>query len=250
MDKLIKRFIVFITLFLCQYSYGNEAIKPVIRAAVAEEFRTGLHSKYLQYFADILNVTLELSTMPFARRIAQIKSGELDLIVGIQKTEARQDEFIYIMPHYELLSYRLFTLKKDQNKIKSYQDLSGKYIGVNRYAKYFKVFDEDKTIDKFKASGVMQNIELLLRNRIDAFIHYEQSTLPLLAKADIDNNIVQTPYQPNIEARHYLAISSHSVLVKRQHELQQIIAKAIKNKDLLTIRLNHYAEVHQKALNK
>ena len=117
-----------------------------------------------------------------------------------------------------------------QNKIKSYQDLSGKYIGVNRYAKYFKVFDEDKTIDKFKASGVMQNIELLLRNRIDAFIHYEQSTLPLLAKADIDNNIVQTPYQPNIEARHYLAISSHSVLVKRQHELQQIIAKAIKNK--------------------
>ena len=91
MDKLIKRFIVFITLFLCQYSYGNEAIQPVIRAAVAEEFRTGLHSKYLQYFADILNVTLELSTMPFARRIAQIKSGELDLIVGIQKTEARQD---------------------------------------------------------------------------------------------------------------------------------------------------------------
>ena len=58
MDKLIKRFIVFITLFLCQYSYGNEVIKPVIRAAVAEEFRTGLHSKYLQYFADKLKSLL------------------------------------------------------------------------------------------------------------------------------------------------------------------------------------------------
>jgi ABC-type amino acid transport substrate-binding protein len=242
----MKFFFVVSALFFSLKSYGNESTKPVIRAAVAEEFREGLHSKYLKYFADKLNVTLELTTMPFARRVAQIKSGELDLIVGIQKTEARQDEFIYIMPHYELLSYRIFALKKDQNKIKSYQDLAGKYVGVNRYAKYFKAFDEDDSINKFKASGVIQNIELLLRNRIDAFIHYEQSTLPLLEKFDEENSIVKTPYQPKAEVRHYLAVSSHSVLAQRQNELRKIIANAIKNKDLLTIRLNHYAEIHQR----
>ena len=100
-----------LTCLICLNLHAYEAERRVIRAAVAEEFKDGLHSKYLKYFADKLNVTLELSTMPFARRLMQIKSGQLDLIVGIQKTEQRQDEFIYILPHYETLSYRVFTLK-------------------------------------------------------------------------------------------------------------------------------------------
>lgn len=106
-------------LFFCGQSYGNDGTKPVIRAAVAEEFRHGLHSKYLKYFAEKLNMTLELSTMPFARRLLQIEHGQLDLIVGIQKTDERQDEFIYIMPHYESLSYRIFTLQENHQSIKN-----------------------------------------------------------------------------------------------------------------------------------
>lgn len=240
--KLVKCYVV-VVLFFCLQCHAD---KTVIRAAVADELKDGLHSKYLQYFADQLNVTLELTTMPLARRLEQIKSGELDIIVGIQKTAAREDEFTYIMPYYERLTYRIFALQKNENNIKSYQDLVGKYIGINRYAKYFKAFDENDAIYKFKATGVIQNIEMLLRERIDAFIHYEQSALTLLAQFDEENKITQVPYQPTAEVRHYLAISNHSVLMQRKNELQQIIISAIKNKDLLTIRTNYYTEMHQR----
>jgi polar amino acid transport system substrate-binding protein len=235
-----------LTCLICLNLHAYEAERRVIRAAVAEEFKDGLHSKYLKYFADKLNVTLELSTMPFARRLLQIENGKLDLIVGIQRTEERQDEFIYILPHYETLSYRVFTLKENHQNIKTYQDLTGKYVGINRYSKYFSSFDNDDEINKFRASGVLQNIELLLRNRIDAFMHYEESTLPLLARIGEKKSIVKTLYQPEYETRHYLAISSHSPLKARKIELEEIIKTAISNKDLLTIRLNHYADIHMR----
>ncbi len=241
----MRAYAFFLTVFTCLNLYADEEKRPVIRAAVAEEFKDGLHSKYLKYVAEKLNVELELSTMPFARRLLQIKSGQLDLIVGVQKTEARQDEFIYISPHYESLSYGIFTLKENRQNISSYQDLQGKYIGINRHSKYFHAFDSDDVMHKFQASGVLQNVELLLRKRIDAFMHYEESTLPLLAKIGEKNTIVKTLYQPNNETRHYLAISSHSSLKTRISELEQIVQAAINNKDLLAIRLKHYADTYQ-----
>ncbi|GAA6205605.1 transporter substrate-binding domain-containing protein [Thalassotalea sp. SU-HH00458] len=191
-----------------------------------------------------LNLTLELSTMSFARRLLQIRNGQLDLIVGIQKTEDRQDEFIYIFPHYELLSYRIFTLKNKRALIQTYQDLSGKIIGVNRNSKYFKTFDNNESVVKFKARGVLQNIELLKRNRIDAFMHYEESTTPLLDKLGLSDEVVKSVYQPNIEIRHYIAISKSSALNVRLGELEQIVEDVVNNKDFLNIRLNHYAEMN------
>ncbi|WP_085300000.1 substrate-binding periplasmic protein [Cognaticolwellia mytili] len=243
----MRAFIFFLAIFTCLNLYAYKAKKLVIRAAVAEEFKDGLHSKYLKYFADKLNVTLELSTMPFARRLRHIENGQLDLIVGIQKTEERQDEFVYILPHYELLSHRIFTLKENHHQIKSYQDLAGKHIGINHYSKYFQRFDNDENINKFRATGVVQNIELLLRGRIDAFIHYEESTLPLLSKMGKKGKITKSLYQPDYETLHYLAISSHSKLATRQDELKLIVEQAIKNNDLLNIRLDHYADIYARS---
>ena len=243
----MRNFAFFLILFTCFNLNAFDENRGVVKAAVAEEFKDGLHSKYLKYFAEKLNLELELSTMPFARRLLQIKNGQLDLIVGLQRTEDRQDEFIYILPHYESLSYRIFSLKENHQQIKTYQDLAGKYIGINRYAKYFNTFANDDNISKFKATGVLQNIDLLLRKRIDVFIHFEESTLPMLVKMGEQNQIVKTVYQPNYDVLHYLAISNHSPLKARKLELEEIIKTAVSNKDLLNIRLKHYEGIHQHA---
>ena len=122
--------------------------------------------------------------------------------------------------------------------------MSGKVIGVNRNSKYFIPFDNDKSVVKFKARGVIQNIELLKRKRIDAFMHYEESTIPLLEKLGLSEQIVKSTYQPNFEIRHYIAISKGSVLNIRLAELKQVVQNAVKNKDFLKIRLNHYTEIN------
>jgi ABC-type amino acid transport substrate-binding protein len=227
---------------LTAHGYVSAEKQTTIRAAVAEGFQDGLHSKYLTYIANKLSLNIEISTMPFARRVQALKHGELDLMVGVQRTEERQDEFIYINPHYETLSYRFFTLKENQKLINRYGDLRGKYIGVNRHAKYFVPFDEDVGLKKFEVTSLRQNVELLMHKRIDVFIHYEQSTLPLLADIGALQQIVKTPYQPSHENHHYLAISSHSSLTQRKAELERIISEAKKGNDFLNIRLLHYAE--------
>ena len=77
-------------------------------------------------------------------------------------------------------------------------------------------------------------IELLKRKRIDAFMHYEESTIPLLEKLGLSEQIVKSTYQPNFEIRHYIAISKGSVLNIRLAELKQVVQNAVKNKDFLT----------------
>jgi len=214
----------------------------VIKAGVAKGLQNGLHAKYLSYFADKLSVKLNISTMSFARRLHQLKMGELDLMVGLQRTQSRQDEFIYIFPAYETLRFRFYSLKEHSDSFTDYKDLQGKSVGVTRHAKYFSSFDLDDRINKYSVSTLKQNIELLLHKRIDAFIHYEESTFPVLEKLGLNNKIAKTSYQPEQENYHYLVISSHSPLIQFKAQLETIVNNAVKNGDLLNIRKEHYRQ--------
>ncbi|MFT5756411.1 MAG: polar amino acid transport system substrate-binding protein [Alteromonadaceae bacterium] len=140
-------FIIFIY-FYGAYSHAVEELKT-IKSAVAEGYVNGLHSKYLRYIAKQLSLNITIKVMSFARRVKAIRNGGLDIIVGVQRTKTREDEFIYIEPYYESLSYRFFSLTKNRHTIKKYQDLSGKLIGINRHAKYFIPFDSDEGYRKW-----------------------------------------------------------------------------------------------------
>jgi len=241
---------VIVYLYLLFYFISGEQAKAVqvseeklvVKAGVAKGFQSGLHAKYLAYFADKLSVTLNISTMSFARRLHQLKMGKLDLMVGLQRTESRQDEFIYIFPAYETLRFRFYSLKENSDSFIEYKDLQGKDVGVNRHAKYFSTFDLDKKIKKHSVSSLKQNIELLLHKRIDAFIHYEESTSPILEQLNLNDKVVKTLYQPQHEYPHYLVISSHSPLTHLQTRLEAIVKSAVINGDLSNIRAEHYRQ--------
>lgn len=220
----------------------NAQNSDTIEAAVAEGFANGLHAKYLRYIADKLGVKLNLTTMPFARRVQEIRNGNLDLIVGIQQTEDRKDEFIYVEPYYETLSYRFFTLKENSDKIMHFDDLYQKLVGVNKHSKYFKAFNETDQIYKVDVVSLEQNIHLLLKKRIDALIHYEESTIPTLQRLGVEHLVKKTNYQPDHSNKHYIAISHKSHLTARLAELHLIVRQAIKNGDLMQIRLDHYQQ--------
>jgi len=241
---------VIVCLFLLFYFISGEQAnaakvseeKLVIKAGVAKGFQKGLHAKYLTYFADKLSVTLNISTMSFARRLHELKMGKLDLMVGLQRTKTRKDEFIYIFPAYETLRFRFYSLKENSDSFTEYKDLQGKDVGINRHAKYFSTFDLDKKIKKHSVSSLKQNIELLLHKRIDAFIHYEESTSPILEQLNLNDKVVKTRYQPQHEYPHYLVISSHSPLTHFQTRLEGIVKDAVKNGDLSHIRTEHYRQ--------
>ncbi|NQZ81266.1 MAG: transporter substrate-binding domain-containing protein [Colwellia sp.] len=240
---MVKALFIILVCFYGASSYAAEELKT-LRTAVAEGYIDGLHSKYLRYIAQQLSLPITIDVMPFARRVKEIKNGELDIIVGIQRTKTREDEFIYIKPYYESLSYRFFSLTKNRNTIKKYEDLQGKLVGVNRHAKYFSPFDTDESFEKIAVSSLKQNIDLLLYGRTDVFIHYEESTLPKLADLKLTNQISKTVYQPHHLIEHYIAISNKSPLMDLRKQLQQVVKKGIENGDFINIRQAHYTSLN------
>lgn len=223
------------------------AHQDIIKAAVAEEFKDGLQSQYLKYIAKQLAMEINITTMPLARRIQEVKKGNADIIVGLDYSPERAAELVYIYPAYEKLSFRFFSLNKNANKIQSYSDLAGKVIGVIRSAKHHSAFEQDKSLKKYELTSLDNCINMLLRGRIDIFIHYEESTLVMLKALGVTGQITKTNYQPEHSNKHYIAISKKSSLADKQKQLKAIIERAIKQQDFMQMRLNYY---HNKVILK
>jgi polar amino acid transport system substrate-binding protein len=210
-------------------------------SSVSPEFPNGLHAKYLRYIADKMAMELDIMPMPFARRIRALRQGKIDLMVGMQKENASSDDIIYILPAYEKLRHSFFVLQNSQQKLTRFEDLNEMTIGVTIHAKYYKHFQEQQNLALIAVSTLKQKVDLLLKGRIDTFIHYQESTEPYLKKHDLDNKVILASYQPTENHEYYVTISEKSRLFPYQEKLRSILEKALENGDFEQIRNAHYA---------
>lgn len=238
---LSKSTVLIVVLALMLASRHIWAEEPyILKAAVAKEFENGLHSRYLTYIAQQLEMNIVISTMPLVRRIIEVKKGNLDLIVGLQYSTERAKELAYIYPAYEELSFKFFALNEEAVHVNHYEDLIGKMICVVRGAEYHASFEQDNQLKKYNLKGIDSCIKMLFHQRIDLLIHYEESTVPMLKALAVENKISKTNYQPEFNQKRYLAVSKLSPLATQKQQLQAIIERGLSQQDFLKIRLEHY----------
>jgi polar amino acid transport system substrate-binding protein len=230
-------FFILVLSFFSGFSFGQE----VIRTSVPEEFVNGLHAKYLKNIARHMNMEIEIIPMPFARRLRELRQGNLDLLVGLQREDNKQDEVVYIKPSYEKLRHTFFVSKKNIDKLQRFSDLKNMYIGVTRHAKYFKQFNQESGLIMMPVTTLRQKIALLMKGRINTFIHYQESALPLITDMGLQNEIVLADYQPIEVNKYYVAISQNSPLINKKHLFETAVRDAIAHHEFATIRRNHYA---------
>lgn len=216
------------------------ADKPTIRSGVPPEFPNGLYSKYLEYIAKEMECNLELIPMPFARRVRSMRSGEIDIMAGMQQTEAQEDEFIYLKPSYESLRHTLFVNKKDKDKLKKFDDLLELTIGVTANARYFERFNEQTDLAMVPVSSLMQKIGLLQKGRINTFIHFQESALPTLEKLALDQDIIIADFQTTERNLYYFTLSKNSPLLPYRERLEDVIRIGVELGDFALIRKQHY----------
>ena len=231
-------FIILLGLF-STFSFGQ----VIIRASVSEEFMNGLHAKYLKNIAKHMNMEIEIVPMPFARRIRELRLGNLDLLVGLQREDDEQDEVVYIKPSYEALRHTFFVIKEDVDKLQSFTDLKKLNIGVTRHAKYFNKFNQEPGLIMVSVSTFRQKIELLKKGRINTFVHFQESAVPLIAKMGLQNDIVLADYQPIEVNNYYVTISQNSPLIDKIHLFEAAVRDAIANHEFATIRRDHYSSI-------
>jgi ABC-type amino acid transport substrate-binding protein len=223
----------------CDFVCGGE----IIRSSVSQELENGLHAKYVNYISTKMDMSLEITPMPFARRIQELRKGNLDLLVGIRRDSEEEDEFIYVLPSYEKLRHTFFIRKDDKNQLNNSSQLLNHTIGVTRHAKYSAKFSEQEGFVLVNISTLKQKIKLLMKNRIDTFIHYQESTLPVLVEMGLQNDIIHANFQPIEYHSYYVAITKKSRLFPHIKKLQSVIRQGIKDKDFANIRQQHYSSL-------
>lgn len=128
----------------------------------------GSHISALHKLAQILNKKLTFIQSPnFARCVALLESGYVDVVAGLNVTKARQ-KFAFYAPFKSADSLAVIT--KGAIKIKEYDDFKGKIIGVPRGATYFPKFDNDKSLNKVSIQSSRVGLSLLAKERIDLLI--------------------------------------------------------------------------------
>lgn len=140
----------------------------------------GTHITALEVLADVLDKKLAFIQSPnFARCVAMLKNGDVDVIAGLNKTEERA-KFAFYAPFKAADALRV--ISKESITINTYEDFKGKIIGVARGSLYFPRFDKDTTLDKISVQNNRIGFSMLLKNRIDLIMlspvaleaHYEE----------------------------------------------------------------------------
>jgi len=125
----------------------------------------GSHITALKKLSKVLDRNLTYIQAPnFARCVALLESGHVDVIAGLNITEERK-EFAFYAPFK--LADKLTIITKKDIAINTYEDFKGKIIGVPRGSTYFFKFDNDDSLNKVSIQNERVGLSLLVKERID-----------------------------------------------------------------------------------
>lgn len=209
----------------------------------------GLHTRYLRYLAEQMDMELEIYPMPFARRLVSLENGEIDLMVGV-KGSYPEKGFVYLRPSYETLRNTYFVRADELHILTEPSQIDNLTLAIT--------IDDQTLMDKAydKVGGIVpvtsleQKIMMLDYGRVDAFVHFESSATLKLKQLGLDQKVVPALFQPGKARQYFFAISTHSPLYKHKAEFERVITQGAERGDFAAIRFEYEQEKEIKALQR
>lgn len=156
---------------------------PPYRIIDATE-KSGLYVEIFEEIADLLGWEVRYREAPFRRVLRMMAQGDVDIMLGPLRTEARENQMAFVAPAFPP-ERRLFFYLDDNDRIDRYSDLYGKRIGILEGARYFKRFDNDGNLLKEPAPRYENLMLMMARDRIDVVIAPELVGLYTARKLDL-----------------------------------------------------------------
>jgi len=200
----------------------------------------GLDIELIAALLDEVNCTFEIIELPWARAIAMLKTGELDMMLNMSKTAEREAQFQFIGPVNEELIV-LATLRDKPVVMNSFKDILKleKPIALQRGAYYGQeiadLLAQEKYKDKFiQVIGNKTKIELLKMGRISGFFEAKQN---ILFSVKSDEDFKNVWYHPFVIHHNYVyyAFSKTSVSGELLEKLRLAHKRLIAKKTLSKI---------------
>jgi polar amino acid transport system substrate-binding protein len=174
----------------------------------------GVAPSLAKYLFDQLGLSLSIDTSGnWERCLQEVKAGNIDVIVGAYKTEARTAYLEYTSTYTIADPLTIFVNQKDNTDYKSIQDLQGKRVGLLLGDSFGDQFDQflDRSTQKEFVSKGRQNLAKLAHQRIDFMPLGINSGQLQIAKFGFQELIKLAPLTIGTEY-FFLAVGKHSQL--------------------------------------
>lgn len=191
-----------------------------------------LNQDLLRLFAASANCELRLIKLPWSRAIAQLRSGELDLMMTMSKSVEREQYADFIGSHY--IEEVILILHNDYlslvRKLSDISDLPGQ-VAVLRNGFYGEMFDHLQTNSKFRekllyTNNVPQKLSLLEHRRIVGLVE-ERTQYQLWAKHHPELSRHLTEHLVVNRNPVYFAASRKGVSQQQRDHLRRSWAKVV-----------------------
>ncbi|MFN4309979.1 MAG: substrate-binding periplasmic protein [Ferrovibrio sp.] len=193
----------------------------IVSRALGDEGHSGIYVDILRAMAAETGLTLRFVEAPFVRGFPMMQAGEVDIMLGPNRTPERQAYLLYLDPPLPA-EPKVFLTRPQGPRIARYDDLRGLRIAVLRGAHYSSRFDADADISKEPVSDYDAALRLLGGNRVDAAIMPEQQARWLLRWQQL--NLAFSSYR--IEGSpSYIVIARNSPLAARAAELEAALRR-------------------------
>lgn len=195
-------------------------------------------------FAKKLNAEVTGEKVPFARRLLQLKNGQIDLLAGLLKDKAREKFAYYLSTPYKMKTNKIFLMRKGESKrLQRYEDLYNLEVGVQIGSKYFPRFDQDPKIIKYPSTNDESRIRMLLKNRFDALIHTENYATHIVHKLGLQDKVEVAPFKYTKINPVFIAISKKSALYQRKTELDEVFTKMVTSGEIDAVIQSYFENI-------
>lgn len=198
----------------------------------------GIDIELLHIIENETNLDLNVSKKPWVRCLEDMKTGNVDLMLGLAYNEERAIYIKYLDTPYYSVTPGFYTKGKDI-EINSYEDLKNYRIGYVKGSSYFPQFDNDEELNKIPVAHETQLIEMLFRGSIDIIIGTDIQIKYELKEKGLSKTVIEVKYKPDYKIDLYIGISRKSDFIEYKEILEEIINSLIKSKEIDNLILNY-----------
>ncbi|KJZ12507.1 hypothetical protein TW85_15525 [Marinomonas sp. S3726] len=190
----------------------------------------GIDNEVMYEIGKRIGVEVEIDYLPWKRLLANLKYGSTDAAFALFFTQERNQFALYAdkEPIHDGAFY-LYVKKGFEFTFEDVTDLYDKRIGLQLAFSVSEAFDtaaSENKMDILSAFSNVNNIELLLADRIDAFIGHELVTGYNLLNMDVLDQVSRLPL-PISEKKAFLVISRESKTFSDKQSLINQINQAL-----------------------
>ncbi|WP_337058850.1 substrate-binding periplasmic protein [Pseudomonas sp. USHLN015] len=139
---------------------------------------TGPLVRVLEVAAERAGLQLEWRYAPFARSLADLREGRIDLVPRVLPDPER-DHYLHYLPSIGTQDKDILFAIRPNQRVERYEDLASLRIGVKRSTLYFPRFDADAALHKQPAVDDDILVRMFKAGRIDAIVVLDKTAIDI-----------------------------------------------------------------------